>query len=164
MKLLEIVINVTVAYYLLTGKFTFSTTGVSFDLDASSTSSILYKLMGFSQHVYSSSTASKTSTNVADLSGIKFLYIKSNQLGNLGGHEPNSTNSNDTNVICSISVNVNSFETIEYGDEDHENVIQFNQFFPEIFDIQLTSYNNVSVDLNGQEWEMVLICNLENYF
>jgi hypothetical protein len=79
----------------------------------------------------------------------KYLYIKLNQLNNLGGHEPNSTNSNDTNIICSIPINVNSFETIEYEDENHKNVIQFNQFVSEIFDIQLTSYNNVSVNLNG---------------
>jgi hypothetical protein len=78
----------TVSYNTKTGKFSFSTSGNSFGFNASGSTSILHNLMGYDQTTYTASTATKTSTNVADLSGPKYLYLKSNALAFKNQYEP----------------------------------------------------------------------------
>ena len=153
----------TISYSSISSLFKFSTNNSSsFGLDATSNTSILWQLMGFKQQVYTSSTNTINSAYVADLSGIKYLYIKSSALGFQGGqHEHNSTNLNDTNIICTVPVNVNSFETINYDNYNSNNLIIFNQQLPDIIDIQSTSYNNQTVDLNGNDWQFIIEAEFE---
>lgn len=154
----------TIAITPATNKFTISTAGNSFGFDASQSDSILSKLMGYEKKVYSSDTNAKASTNVADLGGPNYLYIKSNALSFKENEEPISTNTSDTGILVSIPVDVNSFDTIIYRNFDDGNSRPFDKAFPNVIDIRITDINNIDIDLNGTEWSMELIAYFDQIF
>jgi hypothetical protein len=146
----------TITYNVNTGLYSFSTTTQAFGLDASASTSILSNLMGFLPQVYPASTSTITSTNVADLSGPKYLYVVSNALAFQSEFEAISSNPNIRNVICAIPVNVNSFEIIIYENHDDADAMPFHKPFPNIIDIQLIDCYGNPINLNGCEWSFTI--------
>lgn len=155
----------TISYDTKTGKFSFSTSATSFGLDATASNSILHNLMGFDKTTYAASTATKTSTNVADLSGPKYIYLKSNALAFKSQYEPISSNSALKNVILGIPVEVNPFDTIVYKNyDDTSNTKPYEREFPNIIDIQLVDENNNEVNLNGCDFQFEIIAYFSDLF
>jgi hypothetical protein len=155
----------TISYNTKTGKFSFSTGATSFGFNATSSSSILHNLMGFDQTTYTASTSTKTSTNVADLSGPKYIYLKSNALAFKSQHEPISSNSQLQNIILGIPVEVNAFDTIVYKNyNDSSNPNPYERQFPNIIDIQLVDESNVPIDLNGCDFQFEITAFFSDLF
>ena len=155
----------TITYNTNTGTFSFSTSSTAFGLDATGATSILWQLMGFLQQVYSTDTTTKTSTNVADLTGPKYVQIVSNALSFKSSFEPGSTNTGVKNVILRIPVKVNSFDMIVYENyNDINNMIPFQREFPNIIDISLVDEEGNTLNLNGMEWSFVITAIFEEIY
>ena len=149
--------DLSISYNTNTGFFTFSTSSAAFGLDATEINNLLSTLMGFLQQLYPSDTTSKTSTNVANLSGPKYVQIVSNALSYKSSFEPSSTNTNVKNVILRIPVKVNSFDMIVYENYNENNVVPFDREFPNIIDISLVDEQGNGINLNGCEWSFNLV-------
>ena len=154
-----------ISYSTNTGLFSFSTSNLSFGLDAHEYDNILYNLMGFLQQIYNVDTTTKTSTYVADLTGPKYVKIVSNALSFKSSFEPGSTNIGVKNVILRIPVKVNSFDMIVYENyNDINNMIPFQREFPNIIDISLIDEEGNTLNLNGTEWSFVITAIFEEIY
>ena len=148
----------TISYNSNTGFFSFSTTSLAFGLEAEQINNILFNLMGFPQQIYSVDTTTKTSTNVADLTGPRYLCINSSSLSFKYAFEPISSNIKLNDVICMIPIKVNSFDVIIYENyNDESNKRPFGRDLPNIIDIYLTDEEGNAINLNGVEWSFNLV-------
>jgi len=145
----------TLTYSTISGKVTWSTTGPAMIINPTldtSQGSVLYKLGFVPGQSYTG--VSITAPNVADISGIKTLFIKIKQLSQYIR--------NTTNSMLNFKVDLaGQFgDIIFYADENkyHQyfNIAQDHLTNQGMFDITLVDEYAVPVDLNGRDWSFVL--------
>ncbi len=149
--------DLTVSYNTNTGLFTFSTSSAAFGLDASEINNLLTSVMGYPLGLYAASTSPKTSSNVANLTGPKYIQIVSTALSYQSSFEPSSTNTNVKDVILRIPIKVNSFDMIVYENYNENNLIPYGREIPNIIDISLIDEQGNPINLNGCEWSFNLV-------
>lgn len=145
----------TVTYDPISGKVTFSAATFPFILNPTldnSQGSILYKLGFVPGQAYAGLTV--TSPNVADISGIKSVFIKIKQLTQYMRNTTNSMLNFKIDLSCPFG------SIIYYADENkyHQyfNIAQDNLTNQGFFDITLVDEYAVPIDLNGRDWSFVL--------
>lgn len=116
-------------------------------------------ILGFNK-IDTTLASSQISTNYPNLSPINYLYIKSRMLYGGGRDVINgafSMNKNDQNIIAKVPITVNPGGIIQYTIDETCWYDVGIQSIRDI-DIQLTFPNNIEVNLNGNNWDMTLLC------
>lgn len=147
----------TLTYSSLTGKVTFTSTFATFILNPNlifQQGSVLYKL-GFNPNTaYTAVAGTLTAPNVADISGIKEVFIKIKQL--------TQYMSNTTNSSLNFKVDFGGcFGSIVYFADEAKYHQYFNVSQDTIqaigfYDVSLVDIYGVPVDINGRDWSFVL--------
>lgn len=147
----------TVTYSAITGKVTITSTYATFELNPNlvyQQGSVLYKL-GFNPTIaYFAVAGTLTAPNVADISGIKNVFIKIKQL--------TQYMRNTTNSMLNFKVDFGGcFGSIIYFSDEakyHQyfNVSQDSIQSQGFYDISLVDEYGFPVDLNGRDWSFVL--------
>jgi len=146
-----------VTYSTLTGRITIANATGDFlfnSIPSVSTSSVVYKL-GFNPTIqYSSTLQSLRSEFVTDISGIKNLFIRINQLTQY------VRNAGNTLVNFKVEYPGCFGSIVYYNDENrckqYFNIAQDTLTNLRYFNIQLLDENNEPINLNGRDWTFVL--------
>lgn len=152
----------TVSYNSNTAKYTIAISAGTFTLLFSSGVNAVNsanRALGFPASDIATG-ASQTSEYVIDISGPKYLLIKSNALYASGTDpqgEQSNTNVNDGAVLSKINMNGNFGEVITYVDTGVPESYSVDTKTLRRIDFYITDHNNRRVSLNGHDWDLDLM-------
>jgi len=143
----------TVAVSVNTGKMTiinaaFATIGLSFTSDA-------FKLLGFSNQIYSATgAAGLISPNIISLFSITGIYLKSN----LSGYNIYNTrlNNNLSSILQLIQIESDTFNMINYRSTTDAFISRLNDKKIDEITFRLTDAEDNLIDFNGIDFEFTL--------
>lgn len=145
----------TVTYNPISGKVTFQSTLAAFTLNptlSTQQGSILYKLGFVPGIAYTGGTV--TAPNVADISGIKSVYIKIKQLPQYIRNTTNSMLNFKIDLSCPFGSIVYFTDEAKY--HQYFSISTSSTFNIGYLQISLVDEYGIPIDLNGRDWSFVL--------
>lgn len=145
----------TATYDPITGKVTITSTFATFELQPSTQQgSILYKLGFNPSTTYTAVAGTITAPNVADISGIKTVFIKIKQLTQYIRNTTNSMLNFKLDLGCQFGSIVYFADENKY--HQYYNIAEDHLTNQGFFDVSLVDEYGIPVNLNGRDWSFVL--------
>ena len=144
-------VNFTIVYNVLDNSLTFTHTLYDFQLINTST---CFEMLGFKSNVSYSSTSRILKSDISiNLFTIRNILVSSNNfiLNNI-----NSSDVNNSNIICSIPINSSSGGIISYSNIFNVSNDVYNLSNITLLHLKLCDQDGLILDLNGCHWSLTL--------
>ena len=129
-----------------TAKFTITNNTNNFQLTTTSTSSAIWKVLGYTTSSNKTGSTSYTGTNVYNLQPLMVIYICSN----LADGNNARVQAGDFPILCAIPISANFGNIVTYINDFGDEIPLNNT--KSMFTFQLYDDNLNLIDLNGQDW------------